>query len=77
MQYEKVDPVTGVRYTWNQSESLEELSHPDRIAEIKARHEKSAADNKSRAVPGQRLVQIFAAALDDEDDETPCTICNL
>jgi 3'-phosphoadenosine 5'-phosphosulfate sulfotransferase (PAPS reductase)/FAD synthetase len=77
MQYEKVDPVTGVRYTWNQSESLEELSRPERIAEIKARHEKLTAENKSRAVPGQRLVQIFAAALDDEDDETPCLICNL
>src|SRR5687768_4566514 len=66
MQYEKVDPVTGVRYTLNQSESLEELSQPERVAEIKSRHEKLAADNEARAVPGQKLIQIFAATLDDE-----------
>ena len=34
-EYEKIDPVTGERYTWNQKESLVELSSPERIQEIK------------------------------------------
>src|SRR5262249_3971835 len=34
--YEKQDPVTGVRYTWSQSESLAELAKPEHVAEIKA-----------------------------------------
>lgn len=75
--YEKIDPVTGVRYTWNQSESLEELAEPDRVAEIKAKHEKAATAVKAGLLPGQKLIQVFAAALDEEDDTEPCLICSL
>jgi len=74
--YEKIDPVTGVRYTWNQSESLDELASPERVAEIKAKHSKAAANAKASA-PGQKLIQIFNVALDDEDDTEPCLICNV
>jgi 3'-phosphoadenosine 5'-phosphosulfate sulfotransferase (PAPS reductase)/FAD synthetase len=74
--YEKVDPVTGARYTWSQSESLQELAEPERVAEIKAKHERALSKNTA-AVPGQKLIQIFAAALDDDDDTEPCLICNL
>jgi 3'-phosphoadenosine 5'-phosphosulfate sulfotransferase (PAPS reductase)/FAD synthetase len=34
MKYEKIDPTTGQRYTWNEGESLEELARPERIQEI-------------------------------------------
>lgn len=37
-QYERCDPETGKRYTWNSGESLEDLSRPERIAQIKAEH---------------------------------------
>lgn len=74
--YEKVDAATGVRYTWNQRESLEELAEPDRVAEIKARHEKALA-NEIKLQPGQKLIQIFSATLDEDDDSEPCMICNL
>ncbi len=74
--YEKVDAVTGVRYTWNQRESLEELAEPDRVAEIKARQEKALA-NEIKLQPGQKLIQIFSATLDEDDDSEPCMICNL
>lgn len=73
--YEKIDESTGVRYTWNQSESLEELAQPERLAEIERKHE--AAMRQAKPAPSQRLYQIFGATLDDEDDTEPCLICQL
>lgn len=34
MEYEQVDPITGKQYTWNDGESLADLSKPERIAQI-------------------------------------------
>ena len=86
--YEKFNEETGERFTWSQGESLEELSDPERIAEIKANTEK-AIENKKRAIaekkmtkPNQTLMQILSPAEiltevhDDEDDEEPCLICH-
>jgi hypothetical protein len=73
--YEKTDAETGLRYTWSQSESLEELSQPERIEEIRRNHERTLK-SLSRELPGQRLFQIFAATLDEEDDTEPCMICH-
>jgi 3'-phosphoadenosine 5'-phosphosulfate sulfotransferase (PAPS reductase)/FAD synthetase len=74
--YEKIDPATGVRYTWNQAESLDEISAPERIAEINAKHAKAESIEALRN-PGQKLYQIFGTTLDDENDEEPCLICQL
>jgi 3'-phosphoadenosine 5'-phosphosulfate sulfotransferase (PAPS reductase)/FAD synthetase len=74
--YEKVDPETGDRYTWSERESLEELSDPQRVAEIKEKHDKAMKTNAS-TMKGQRLYQILGATLDDEDDTEPCLICHL
>ncbi len=86
--YEKFNEETGERFTWSQGESLEELSDPERIAEIKANTEK-AIEDKRRAIaekkmtkPNQTLMQILSPAEiltevhDDEDDEEPCLICH-
>ncbi len=86
--YEKFNEETGERFTWSQGESLEELSKPERIAEIKANTEK-AIEDKKRAIaekkmtkPNQTLMRILSPAeiltevLDDEDDEEPCLICH-
>jgi len=73
--YEKFDEATGIRYTWNQSESLEELAQPERLADINRKHEE--AMRTARRQPSQRLFQIFSDALDDEDDTEPCLICQL
>lgn len=75
-QYEKFNEVTGERYTWAQSESLEELSQPKRIAQIKANHEK-AMKSERKLRPNRPLVEVLAEVLDDEDDEHACTICHL
>ncbi|HAM43744.1 MAG TPA: phosphoadenosine phosphosulfate reductase [Propionibacteriaceae bacterium] len=74
--YEKLDPKTGVRYTWSQSESLEELERPERVAEIKENHARALGKRPAR-LSGQKLVQVFAEALNDDDDTEPCLICNL
>ena len=73
-EYEKFDHETGERFTWCQGESLEELSTPERIAEIKANTEKAMASKKT-AKPNRRLIEILTDVHDDEDDEEPCLIC--
>jgi 3'-phosphoadenosine 5'-phosphosulfate sulfotransferase (PAPS reductase)/FAD synthetase len=76
MTYEKFNEVTGDRYTWVKGESLEELAQPERIAEIKANHEKALKrERKSR--PNRPLVEVLAEVLDDEDDGQACMICHL
>ena len=74
--YEKHNPETGERFTWSQSESLVELSDPNRVKEIKNNYGK-AMNRKKTAQPNRRLLEIFGDVLDDEDDEEPCLICDL
>ncbi|MCE2415446.1 phosphoadenosine phosphosulfate reductase family protein [Candidatus Poribacteria bacterium] len=73
--YEKFNEETGERFTWIQGESLEELSDPERIAQIKANTEKAMASKKT-AKPNRRLIEILTDVHDDEDDEEPCLICH-
>ena len=74
-EYEKFNTETGERFTWCQGESLEELSQPKRIAQIKANTEK-AMTSKKTAKPNRRLIEILTDVHDDEDDEEPCLICH-
>lgn len=75
-EYEKINEATGERYTWSQGESLEELSRPERVAEIKANHERLVKiERKSR--PNRPLVEVLTDVLDDEEDEAGCTICHV
>jgi hypothetical protein len=68
--YEKIDPESGERYTWQYGESLGELEAPSRVAEIKRKAE--------RVVPLRKgtLLHVLAAEEDDEDDQT-CLVCSL
>jgi 3'-phosphoadenosine 5'-phosphosulfate sulfotransferase (PAPS reductase)/FAD synthetase len=74
-QYEKVNHETGERYTWNQRESLEELSHPDRVEEIKNRHEKAMA-SKKKSRGNLPLLDALDEVLEDEDGDKPCFFCH-
>jgi hypothetical protein len=47
MEYEKYDHKTGKKFTWSQEESLEELSRPERVSEIKAWHMKQMDKKKT------------------------------
>ena len=74
--YEKFNDKTGERYTWSQSESLNELSDPERIKGIKENYAKAMARAKA-SQPNRSLLEILGDTLDDEDDEVPCLICDL
>ena len=41
--YEKTAVANGSPFTWSQGESLDDLSRPERVAEIKADHEARVA----------------------------------
>ena len=74
MDYEKIDPITGEHFTWIEGESLQELSRPERIAQIKEQHAiKQAKLKQDRSNLG--LEAIFEA--EDDNGETPCLMCHL
>lgn len=65
MEYEKVDPGTGEKFTWGQKESLAELARPERLAAIRLRE-----------VPANGRGRQLIAILDGDDDEAEaCAIC--
>jgi 3'-phosphoadenosine 5'-phosphosulfate sulfotransferase (PAPS reductase)/FAD synthetase len=74
-EYEKINDETGDRYTWNQKESLLELSDPDRVREIKERHQK-ALDTKRKSRVNLPLIETLDEVLEDEDDDQPCFFCH-
>ena len=74
--YEKTDSETGKTFTWNDDESLEELSQPARILDI-LRKKAEAVKSAQKRYPGMRLLQILSDVNDAEDREPPCTICQL
>jgi 3'-phosphoadenosine 5'-phosphosulfate sulfotransferase (PAPS reductase)/FAD synthetase len=74
-EYEKVNEETQERYTWNQRESLEELAGPERIREIKERHQREM-EKKSKRRVNLPLVEVFDEVLEDENDDNPCFFCH-
>ncbi len=73
--FEKFDPETGKRFTWNQRESLEELGQPERVAQIKAEH---AARQEKNRKNRRNLPLLQVMGLTDEDEgEVGCDICHL
>ncbi len=63
-------------FTWSEGESLNEMVHPDRVAEIERKHAKAMAREAGRR-SHLRLVEVFEDVLDEDDDEQPCIICSL
>lgn len=72
--YEKVDPVTGERYTWNQGESLDELAQ--RADEIKADYLKRK-ERDALAFKGHRKLKDVWGDDADSGEAIACTICHL
>jgi 3'-phosphoadenosine 5'-phosphosulfate sulfotransferase (PAPS reductase)/FAD synthetase len=70
-RYEKFDPITGLRYTWSERESLEEISRPERIKQIR---EEAAKFQKRESRKNATLVDLFG---EDTEDEQACNICHL
>ena len=74
MEYEKNDPLTGERFTWVEGESLQELSMPHRVAQIKEQHEIRQAQMKQDRA-NLSLGTIFES--EEDDGEMPCLMCHL
>jgi len=74
--YEKIDPEAGVRFTWSQRESLEEISKPERIAEIKKKHEQAIQREVEKRRVNLPLVDVLNDVLEDESDDPPCFLCH-
>lgn len=73
--YERYKPGEQSVYTWVERESLEELSRPERVAQIKRDYALSLAAEVERA-PNRRLVEIVDSVMED-DWERACLICEL
>lgn len=71
-QYEK----TEEGYTWVKHESLEELSQPERMAQIKAEEAKRKARAGARRKP-KTLAEAFGSEIEESDEERSCLICHL
>jgi hypothetical protein len=67
--FEKINPETGERFTWNERESLEELAHPERLEQIKRSSQRTTATSPSSVF----LMDVFS----DEDERQGCLICHL
>ena len=88
MEYEKAESEKESGFTWSQSESLKELSRPERVAQIKADLEKKKERLLAKYRP-KKLVQMDDLAgeadewkaLDElrdlEDDSVGCNMCHL
>lgn len=70
--FEKLNNLTGDRYTWSQRESLLELSNPDRVAEIRA--ENARRQKFTRYQADQTLIEVLTA---NDSDDVSCLICHL
>ena len=73
--YEKVGE-DGSRFTWSQTESLDELERPERMQEIQRGHEESMR-REGLVRRNARLIDVFEEVLDAETDEEGCSICHL
>ncbi len=73
MSYEKIDPATGHRYTWQSNETLDEMTQPARMEEIRRK------DSRATGVrhPGSSLLRVLAQQPEEDPDERACLICEL
>jgi len=70
--YEK--PEEG--YTWIQGESLDDISRPERIEEIKKQDAKRKMQLAAKRKP-QTLAEMFSGEFTEEEDSMGCLICHL
>ena len=72
-QFEKFDPKTGKKFSWNQNESLTELEQPERLAQITSEIELKQKQTQSRQSPF--LLNMFDS--DEEEANDGCLVCHL
>ncbi len=70
--FEKFDPETGDRYTWNQGKTLSEIA--DEAEDIKKDYETRKAREANAFKGNQKLKDVWG---DDPDEDLSCNICHL
>lgn len=73
-KYEKYDPETGERYTWNQGETLDELSQ--RAEAIMEEHTKRK-ERETNAFKGHQKLKDIWGYDSDDGESLSCNICHL
>lgn len=72
---EEENAKPGKDFTWIQGLPLRELRKPEKIAEIKAEHERQQ-ERLKKTRPNRRLVDVFGG-LEDPYEPAACLICQL
>jgi hypothetical protein len=76
-RYEKTAVDHGSPFTWTEGESLEELSRPERIAAIRAEHERRLARVRAKTQPNPLRLEIEPLDIDDLYGQTKvCLACH-
>ncbi len=75
--YEKTALAHGSPFTWSDNESLEELSKPDRVAQIRREHEERLLRRRGRTIPNPLRSAIEPVDLDDlYGGQKACLACH-
>jgi 3'-phosphoadenosine 5'-phosphosulfate sulfotransferase (PAPS reductase)/FAD synthetase len=75
-KYEFANDHNGNPFYWSGDEPLTELERPERVADIKRKHEEKKRNRPKRSAG--TLVSILGGYEDDDDDEDEgCLICSL
>lgn len=75
--YEKTALDNGAKFTWCRSETLDELAHPDRVAKIKADHQKALERAEKRKEENPLRPSKSSVDLDDiYSGGKGCVICH-
>ncbi|HVB44490.1 MAG TPA: phosphoadenosine phosphosulfate reductase family protein [Streptosporangiaceae bacterium] len=74
IRYEQT-AMQGRQYSWSQGETLQELLA--RRDEIEQRHQETMDRAAKRVRPNRPLLEVLSDALDDDDDESGCTVCHV
>jgi 3'-phosphoadenosine 5'-phosphosulfate sulfotransferase (PAPS reductase)/FAD synthetase len=74
IRYEQT-AMQGRQYSWSQGETLQELLA--RRDEIEQRHQEAIDRAAKRVKPNRPLLEVLSDALDDDDDESGCTVCHV
>jgi hypothetical protein len=64
-RYEKTATEAGSQFTWSERESLEEMSRPERVQQIKADYEKRLARLKAKSIQNPLRATNIPVDMDD------------
>lgn len=80
MEYELISLNSGAPFTWSQGESLEQLSQPNRVKQIKADFEKRKAKQLSSFRQNPLRIGIQEVSMDDiydaDEGNGACLVCS-